>query len=420
MRLAVDTATQPHAFQHLAAEWDALASGAVPRTPFQSSTWHRLWWKHFQRTGAKVRDELRLYTLRDPAGALVAVAPMMLTHRPGSLPIRTRELQFLGADSNVTEIRGLVCRDGCGTDVLDALAGHLAGQPEWDWVQWRGLPADGPLPGGGFRPRRHLQDFYLPLPASWDALKSGLPRNMKESLRKCYNSLARDGHIHDMQVIADPDAIRPALQRLLEMHAMRSELHGTVPHIDVFAAPEARAFIAEYIDEIASRGGVRLFVLRVAGRPVAMRIGFAYGEELYLYYSGYDPAWGRYSVMTTVVAEAIKWAIGQGYRRVNLSTGCDVSKTRWRPCHVEFVEGVQPSARWRGRIALAAMEAVRGSAWGIPFKGRGLSPDRDARRQGVPPASPDPGPPGGLQEPRRRPASPGGVPNAAPNAAWLA
>ena len=384
MTLTVTADTQPAAFAQLGAEWDALELGAVPRTPFQSSTWHRLWWQHFARTGAKVRDELRLYTVRDLAGSLVAVAPMMLTHRPANLPIRTRELQFLGADSNVTEIRGMICREGWHADVLTALAAHFTGHPEWDWVQWRGLPAQCPPPASGFRPTRTLQNFFLPLPQSWEALKTGLPRNMKEALRKCYNSLARDKHEYEVQVIADPADIRPAFQRLLDMHAMRSELDGTVPHINAFAAPEARSFITDYVDALAGTGGVRLFSLSIGGVPVAMRVGFVYGEELYLYYSGYDPAWGRYSVMTTVVAEAIKWAIGQGFHRVNLSTGADVSKTRWRPSHVDFLEGVQPSPRWRGQLALAAMDLVRDRKWVPPFQDRGPRVRRPVREQPVP------------------------------------
>ena len=111
-------------------------------------------------------------------------------------------------------------------------------------------------------------------------------------------------------------------------------------------------------------------MLCIAGEAVALRLGFVHDDELYLYYSGYDPAWGRYSVMTTVVAEAIKWAIGQGFGRVNLSTGSDVSKTRWRPSHVEYVEGVQPAAGLRGPVALAAMEMLRERRWISPFPRR--------------------------------------------------
>jgi CelD/BcsL family acetyltransferase involved in cellulose biosynthesis len=53
--------------------------------------------------------------------------------------------------------------------------------------------------------------------------------------------------------------------------------------------------------------------------------------------------------MTTVVAVAIRWAIGERLRTVNLSTGRDVSKTRWGPREVVYREAIrlQPGARAR-------------------------------------------------------------------------
>ena len=51
---------------------------------------------------------------------------------------------------------------------------------------------------------------------------------------------------------------------------------------------------------------------RSRGQIVAMRLGFVVDDSLYLYYSGYDPLWARYSVMTTTVAEALKYAIACG------------------------------------------------------------------------------------------------------------
>jgi CelD/BcsL family acetyltransferase involved in cellulose biosynthesis len=359
MTLVVKTFSRITDFAALASEWDALEATQTLHIPFRSSTWNRLWWKHFRRKSSGVQDCLRLTIVRDAAGALVAVAPMMLTHRPARLPIRTRELQFLGADSNVTELRGMLCLPGHETAVLEALSGYFATRSDWDWIQWRGLPGGQTPPLADFRSSREVPVFYLPLPATWEALQASLSRNMKEALRKCYNSLARDKHEYQFRVLSEPAEISHGLTRLLDMHTMRAAATGTIRHPDVFAAPHARRFIAEFVDEMAARGGVRIFALNVAGVAIAMRLGFLYGNELYLYYSGYDPAWGQYSVMTTVVAEAIKWAISQGYQCANLSTGADSSKARWRPTRVDYLDGLQPSPTWRGQLALAAMEMVR-------------------------------------------------------------
>jgi CelD/BcsL family acetyltransferase involved in cellulose biosynthesis len=68
--------------------------------------------------------------------------------------------------------------------------------------------------------------------------------------------------------------------------------------------------------------------------------------------------WAQHSVMTTLLAEVIKWAIGQGLRIVNLSTGNDVSKLRWRPRSVVFRSAVQVAPRWQSRLAFNAYHQV--------------------------------------------------------------
>jgi CelD/BcsL family acetyltransferase involved in cellulose biosynthesis len=106
---------------------------------------------------------------------------------------------------------------------------------------------------------------------------------------------------------------------------------------------------------------VRLFQLNIDSQVVAMRIGFVVGGSLYLYYSGFDPAWSRYSVMTTALAEAIKYAIAQGIKTVNLSPTKDVSKTRWGPRQVDYQSAYQQNRRLRSRLARRAyMKAKSG------------------------------------------------------------
>jgi len=385
--LQVQAITDEGGLAALDPEWAALDAALPIRMPFSSPAWSAMWWRHFRRDTPMVRDALRVFALRDAAGALKGVAPMMLTCRPGRGLLRLRELQFLGADQNVTELRGVVCREEDEAAVLAALHRHLGQvQRDWDWVQWRGLRVPDPaavLPG--FSLGRQLVDLHMPLPGTWDALRARLPRNIKESIRKCRNSLARDGIEWTLDVITEPAALAAALDRLLALHRARSVAEGTVPHPDVFAAPAARAFIAAYTAQAAARGGACMFALRIGDEHVALRLGFLMGRDLYLYYSGYDPAWGRYSVMTTVVAGAIEWAIGQGLGRVNLSTGIDVSKTRWRPEQVTFSEGYQPAGTLRGRLASRMDRVVRGWAGRERFPGAGPAPagPGDAGAQGA-------------------------------------
>jgi CelD/BcsL family acetyltransferase involved in cellulose biosynthesis len=245
---------------------------------------------------------------------------------------------------------------------VQALAAHVKRRArEWDWVQWSGLRRD----GTGIATLRiaavEVPDagrcaFVLPLPGSWEEFRAGLGHNVRESVRKCYNSLKRDGHAWRLTVAGRPDEIPAALERFFVLHKLRAGVAGTVAHADCFATPASRRFLADVCLRLAARGTVRVFQVEVGGQVVAARIGFVFGDRLYLYYSGYDPAWGKYSVMTTVVTEAFKYAIAAGLTSVNLSTGADRSKTRWRPSEIGFVDAVTPSPGGRSRLTYQAFE----------------------------------------------------------------
>jgi CelD/BcsL family acetyltransferase involved in cellulose biosynthesis len=348
--------------EQLAPEWDALTSAIAPRIPFATPLWNLLWWQYFHGCGHFVRDQLNAYVFRDARGDLIAVAPMMVTQRPAFGPFRTRELQFFGADPNMTEIRGIVCRPEHEAAVFARLQQHLLATPHsWHWFSWLGIRSRESLPAHSAAATEWVEpipNYYLSLPDSWETFRSGLSRNIKESLRKCYNSLKRDQHSFTFRIIESPEAAPAALDRFFALHGMRAAADVNVRHNDVFASANARAFLADYALNMAQRGQLRIFQIEIAGQIIATRLGFAFNRSLYLYYSGYDPAWGRYSIMTTVVAETIKWAIENGYETVNLSTGNDVSKTRWSPNTAVFAGAVLRAPTPSARLAFFAYYRV--------------------------------------------------------------
>jgi CelD/BcsL family acetyltransferase involved in cellulose biosynthesis len=281
---------------------------------------------------------------------------MMLTRRPSLGPVRARALQCFGADVNVTEIRGLVCQPEDQGPAIGALERHFAGAGDrWHWIDWGGVREDGTargeLKGGTTGWERQTPSYYLPLPASWEELRRRLPRNIKESLRKCYNSLKRSHHAFELRVAQSPAEAPAALHSFFELHRERAHAAARTKHSDVFGKLQDRAFICDYAQRMAERGQLRIFLLHVDGRVVASRMGFVLGEELYLYYSGYQMRWAAYSVMTTLLAETIRWAIEQRLRIISLSTGNDVSKLRWRPHAVVFRSALQVAPRWQAGLA---------------------------------------------------------------------
>lgn len=353
-------------FSALESEWRRLEEACGACLPFVTFDWAFSWWKHFAESRKSIRDTLWLRAVRERTGALVAVAPLMLTERPAAGPVRLRAVQFFGADANITEVRGMLCLRGREREATFALLADLrACASEYDWIVWSGVRKDSPAEGAvrafpDLPWDREIPDYVLTLAGDWETFRKGLKPNIKESLRKCYHSLEREHLTFTFEVARRPDEMQPALERFLALHGLRAGTLRAVAHRNVFGDEAERRFLLEVVTRMAGHGRARVFMLRVEGEVVASRIGFVLGDSLYLYYSGYDPAWGRFSVMTTLVAEAIKWAMREGLRTVNLSTGTDVSKTRWGPIEHVYRELAQSSPGRRGRLAWRAYQVALG------------------------------------------------------------
>ena len=330
-------------------------------SPFALHEWHLAWCRHFLNCNPRIHDEPLFYVLRNSAGTCVAVVPLIISRRRVG-PLKIASVNLLGADPAITELRAPMVDPDYEYLTASAVQHHLATVGDWDWVHWTGISkafGEALAAGGNLHWQPPLSDFVLDMAPTWEEFRRRLKRNIRESLRHCYNSLKRDNHRFELQVIEDPAEVSRGLDRFLELHLMRANLKTTVRHPNRFASQVCRNFLYEVCDRLARRGVVRLFQLEVGSQIVAMRIGFVVGGGLYLYYSGFDPAWSRYSVMTTTMAEAIKYAIAQGITTVNLSPAKDISKTRWSPRQVDFQSAYEQNGRLRSRLARRAYMTAR-------------------------------------------------------------
>jgi CelD/BcsL family acetyltransferase involved in cellulose biosynthesis len=344
--LRIEIADALKALLELRSDWLQLEVASGAELPFQTWEWAVAWWMHLRADQPAVRDHLRIVALRGDSERLVGVAPMVLTERPACGPIRARYLQFIGPDPHITEIGTMLCLPGFEDECWRTLTAYLGSRAaDWDWINWQypnSSTADcQSTNSAAFEPAAYV----LQLPATWAELRAGLRRNIKESLRHCYNSLKRDGLQSRLEVAQTPADLDTALEDFFRLHTARARLTGVPRHVDVFAPAQARAFLIDVCRRLASRGACRIFRLRLGDQLVATRIGFELSGVLYLYYSGWDPAYARYSVMTTLVAEIVQNAIRRGLRSVHLSTGTDVSKTRWGPRQYEYVRRVEIAPR---------------------------------------------------------------------------
>jgi len=343
------------AFLQLEPAWRGLLGRTGTTNPFLSWEWVSEWGRSF-------RDE-RLVTVvvETPAGT-VAIAPF---HEYQGLPapgLRAPSLELMGPRRRryrqMFELAEALVDPDRAAAALTLVVDRVWGGGRWSWIEVGGwgegagwwheaIAAAGSVVGATPEGRRDV--LVMELGGSWEEVRARLRRNVKESIRRAYNAPARD---HLRLVYSEHtgvDGLDPVLDDLFTLHAARAGLRRGVSHPDYFSDPAVRGFVRRLAHRLAEAGRLRLGVVELDGRRVAIRFNMEMNGVLYLYHSGFDPDLWRYSVSTLATVEAMKAAISRGLRAVNFSIGVDQAKARWdaRPVSFERIQIVRatPGAR---------------------------------------------------------------------------
>ena len=110
-----------------------------------------------------------------------------------------------------------------------------------------------------------------------------------------------------------------------------------------------------------ARGWLRLFVLRLNGKPAASLYGFRYNGVFYFYQSGFDPAYRKHSVGLVTMALTIKAALEEGAEECDLLHGGEEYKFHWTHAVREIGQLVVYPTRVGGTLYQGAIQFSRGS-----------------------------------------------------------
>jgi CelD/BcsL family acetyltransferase involved in cellulose biosynthesis len=372
-----DITTLPslHALRH---DWEALFDRDPGATVFQRFDWTAAWYECFGRGKA-----LHVLAVRDEVGRLVGLVPMSVAQLTAGAP---RVLNLLGWPIRLTEYVDGISEPRLATQVTEAILETLDRHASaWDLLVLPLVPADRPLAGLGALARRRgysvqQRDYTRSrgaLPESWEALYRSLPKSMKENVNNYVNRLRRDGHEERLVVVEGGADLDGALDEFLRLHRLRAKSSLGPVHRDRFSAPDRRAFLRKVAHRLSGSGLFRAMFLHVNGRPVAAQLCLVDRGQLYLYYSGFDPAWARYGVMTVLTRRCLEWGIAHGCRGVDMMIGSGLDKRRWGLQEEPVVSVVLANRRARSRLALAGIRIGR-HALQLVRRRRAPSPRRAA------------------------------------------
>jgi len=324
--------------QALRAEWEDLLTESSADCLFLTWEWLFTWWQELGRGRRLALREVR----RD--GRLIGLAPWMLRR---GLPAR---LELLGNGRVGSDYLDVIARNGSEGEVSAALAADLdrrGGVVVMTQLRQSSLAARlssllGEHRWRSLRDTTHVCPFIALDGLSWqDFLQSLGPShrsNVRRRLRKLHARYAVTFERAD-----DAAHAAESFDVLLRLHRLRWSQRGGS---DGFTDPPLVAFHRRFSRLALERGWLRLYVLRLDGRPAAAWYGFRYGHRFLFYQSGFDPAFAGSSVGLASMSLAIQAAIAEGAAELDLLHGAEPYKLLWtreaRP--LERLELFPPSA----------------------------------------------------------------------------
>lgn len=301
--------------------WRLFDAQGVERTPFVSPAWAESWLRVF---GGRLR-----VAVAEHGGQVVGIAPLM---RVGLVAPT-----YVGIGQEIADYGGFLVAEPTeeiSVALLAAIERRLLTRP--------GLVNLGRLPAGQYLEeiavRRYADHPQFRLSASQRETAPVLDLSMVENrvqvverlkkrndVRRRLNRLA-DGHAVSFNY--DSSADRGALADFLALHDLRwkQKQGAAVGH---FVSPRGRRFLAEVVEQMRSRGLVRLSFVEVDGRRAVGRFGFELDATYYGSKSAFNPELTKYGPGHMAVGFLLDEMLGRGLTRFDFMRGDGAHKSAW-------------------------------------------------------------------------------------------
>lgn len=347
-------------FAALNQEWDELLQSSDSDGLFLTWEWLYTWWKHL--AGDR---QLSILVVRC-GGVLAALAPCCISS-PGLahrrlLPV----LQWLGSGNVGSDYLDVIVRRGYEDDVHPALSSCLARKRlvlNWTQLKRGAYQAAGvasALAENGWSVAEAKTNTcpFIPLVGkSWDSYLASLGAEHRYNFQRKWKRLNRDCSVSFEQV-STQEQCSESIDLVIAQHNLRWRDRGGS---DAFHTPSLVAFHREFSQIALGRGWLRLYVLRLNGKPAASLYGFLYRRTFYFYQSGLDATYEKYSVGLVTMGLAIKSAIEEGAEEYDLLHGNEAYKSHWSRDSRELSRLEVYPPRALGWLCRSSVELERGA-----------------------------------------------------------
>ncbi len=348
------------ALDALRTEWSDLLLDSTAPTVFLSYEWMATW----LRTCAG-RGTPRVVLVRE-GSRLVGLAPLF---EPALGAFAPRTLRFMGTGVGADHLRFLA-RRGHEDRVASVVTDHVLAAG-YDVIDFPRMDQDaaGSLQRAVIESEQYTCEAtvadvcpFVRLPKTWEAFLATLSANARKDLGRRARRLGERGEVVIRRIDEEGPELQEVWDVLVSLHQSRQDTLGSR---SAFATPRSLAFHRAFLQTAAARGWLRLYLMRVGDRNVAVEYCVGVGGRVEDLQTGFDADWSRYGVGTLILAHAIKDAIASGATEFDFLRGGEEYKNqRWAASSRHDVSVFA----WRRRPHVAAFVAAR--RWTAGLKGR--------------------------------------------------
>jgi len=294
-------------FEDLRRDWDGLCRKSPARLLFSSPSWCEAWWRHFSEGSA-------LYL-----GAVTEHSDII-----GIAPLRLKDgvLHFIGSD-NVCDFLDFIVEPGKEDSFFSALRQHLA-QTNYKTLDLAPLLPNSTahkwvaaLAPRGEKEANCTEDdvtVALDLPPDLPSYLALLDSKQRHEILRKERRLLEEGEV---AYEVKPQAAEVDIEIFLDFFRESREDKNR------FLTAAMESFFRDIIAGAALDHILRLGILKLNQVHIAATLCFDYRDEIYLYNSGYNPAYRPLSAGLLSKYYSIKDSIEKNRRRYDFLRGAE-------------------------------------------------------------------------------------------------
>jgi len=326
-------------FENLRGEWTDLLNRSSRPSAFMSWEWMYSWWETFGATGIS----LIIIGVRDRAGKLIALAPLIKEQVRWRGLVPLNRIRFLGTGENEEDevcseyLDIIVESDQERAAIVRRVIAWLQEHEKWDEIVLDPVAKDSSVFDGlpqamqqGIHVREMAPAYFLPLPGNWEEFLNSLSSNQRSRIRKSIRELEKIGDVQ-LDVADLQQEPGPMFDELVVLHQRRWTEVGKP---GVFASTKFLAFHRALISRLREGDGVFLAALKLDQKVIGCVYCLVQNTKVYFYQSGVDTEISsgnsRIKPGLALHAMAIRYFIGNGMTEYDFLAGDNNNyKAQW-------------------------------------------------------------------------------------------